>query len=49
MITIFNRREVFLTYSIREQAKIRAKLSQSNIEYYVKTVNRMSPSPFGRG
>ena len=46
MITIFNRKEIYLTYSMSEQAKIRDKLSQANIKYYVKTVNRMSPSPF---
>jgi len=49
MITIFNRKELYLTYSMNEQAKIRDKLSQMDIEYYVKTVNRMSPSPFARG
>lgn len=32
-----------------EQAKIRDKLSQNNIKYYVKTINRMSPSSFARG
>ena len=49
MITIFNRKEIYLTYSMSKQAKIRDKLSQSNIKYYVKTINRMSPSPFARG
>lgn len=49
MITIFNRIEIYLTYSMSEQAKIRDKLSQSNIKYYVRTINRMSPSPFARG
>jgi len=49
MITIFNRKELFITYSMSEQAKIRDKLSQSNIKYYIKTVNRMSPSPFSSG
>lgn len=49
MITIFNRKEITLTYSMSEQAKIRDKLSQGNIKYYVKTINRMSPSPFAGG
>jgi len=49
MITIFNRKEIYLTYSMSELAKIRDKLSQGNIKYYVKTINRMSPSPFARG
>jgi hypothetical protein len=49
MITIFNRREVYLTYSVDKQAKIRKELSQNNIKYYIKTINRMSPSPISRG
>lgn len=49
MITIFNRKEIYLTYSMSEQAKIRDKLSRSNIKYYVRTINRMSPSPFASG
>ncbi len=49
MITIFNRKEVYLTYSMREQAKIRDILSRNNIKYHVKTINRMSPSPFASG
>ena len=49
MITIFNRKELYLTYSINDQAIIRGILSQNNIEYYVKTVNRMSSSFFASG
>ncbi len=49
MITIFNRRELCITYSMGEQAEIRDILSQNNIEYRVRTTNRMSSSAFGRG
>lgn len=49
MITIFNRKVLYITYSMSEQAEIRDKLSQSKIKYFVKTVNRMSPSPFASG
>lgn len=49
MITIFNRKEVYLTYSINKQAEIRKILSQNNIKYSVKTINRMSSSPISRG
>ena len=49
MITIFNRKEIYLTYSMSEQVKVRDILSQNNIDYYVKTVNRMAPSLFAPG
>lgn len=49
MITIFNRKEIYITHSMIEQAKIRDILSGNDIRYYVKTINRMSPSPFSRG
>lgn len=49
MVNIFNRKEIYLTYSVDEQARVRDKLSQNNINYYVRTINRMSPSPFAPG
>ena len=49
MITILNRKELVITYSMEEQAKIRSTLSQNNIKYSVKVVNRKSPSPFAAG
>ena len=49
MITLWNRAELTLTYSLEEQAKIRTALAQNNIDYTVKTVNRKSPSPFSAG
>ena len=49
MITIFNRKEIYSTNSMSEQVNIRDILSQNNIYYYVKTVNRMAPSLFTSG
>ena len=46
MICIWNRKEVYHTCSMREQAKIRCLLEDSNINYTVTTINRNSPSPF---
>jgi len=47
VITIFNRIEIFSTYSMTEQAKIRAILSQHSINYYIRIINTMSSSLFG--
>lgn len=49
MITVFNRRELSSTFDMREQAEIRNVLSGHGIDYYVKTVNRRSPSPISAG
>lgn len=49
MITIFNRAEVFTTYSMQEQSEIRNLLTQQGIHYSLKTINRKSPSPMGSG
>lgn len=46
MITIFNRRELEITYSIDRQAQIRSLLSSHNINYYLRVVNSASPSVF---
>jgi len=40
MITIFNRKELTITYSMEQQAKIRELLSAHKIDYYLKVVNR---------
>ena len=40
MITIFNRRELFVTYSIKRQAEIRDRLSEKGIDYSIRTVSR---------
>lgn len=49
MITIFNRKEVCITYSMQEQSEIRNLLAQQGIKYSLKTINRNSPSPAGTG
>lgn len=49
MVTIFNRKELFSTFQIQEQDKIKDILSQNNIEYTTKVTNRRGPSPFSAG
>lgn len=49
MITIFNRKELINTYDMKTMSEIRDTLVHSNIEYYIKTINRKSPSPFADG
>lgn len=47
MITIFNRKKVFTSFSMESQAEIRNLLDNNGIRHYVKVVNRRSASPFG--
>lgn len=47
MITIFNRKELYITCSMSDQAKVRNALKTEKIEYVTKVINRNSPSPFG--
>lgn len=49
MLTIFNRKELRISYSMEEQARIRDLLSENHIDYQIKTVNRRSPSSFSAG
>jgi hypothetical protein len=49
MIHIFNRKELGIVFSMKEQTRIRETLSTNKIDYHIKTVNRMSSSPFSRG
>ncbi len=49
MITVFNRKEIFISFSMESQAEIRNLLDNHEIKYYVKVVNRRSASPFGNG
>lgn len=49
MITIFNRKELCIVFSMEEQSNIRQALSNNQINYHIKTINRMSPSPFSSG
>ncbi len=46
MITIFNRKELLLTYDMQRQGDVRAVLQNNRIPYRVKVTNRYSPSPF---
>lgn len=49
MVNMFNRKELLITYSSEEQARVRNILADNGIDYYTKTMNRMSPSPFAAG
>lgn len=49
MITIFNRKEVCLTYDVKRQSDVRDILHANGIDYTVQVRNRKSPSPLGAG
>lgn len=49
MITLFNRKELIITRSMNEQARIRNLLAEKNIDYIVKTSNRAGNESVGRG
>lgn len=49
MITLFNRKELAVTFDLNEQARLRKVLVEEGIDYTVKTVNRLSASPFSAG
>ena len=40
MITILNRKELFLTFSMEECSRIKNILCDNNIEFYIKTSTR---------
>ncbi len=40
MLTIFNRKEVFVTYSVKDQADAREILRNNGIQYRVKSSGR---------
>lgn len=46
MITLFNRKELLLTYDAQRQGEVRSLLQAHRIEYHVKVVNLLSPSLF---
>ena len=48
-MNFFNRREVFVTYNLQILEQAREALRLAGIKYYIKTVNRRSPSPFCAG
>ena len=47
MITIFNRKELLMTFSMQEQYRVRDILSANGIDYKVKTVNPSARSYVG--
>ena len=47
MLTIFNRRELLITFSTEEQARVRDILAQNGIDYRIKTVNPSARSAVG--
>lgn len=49
MITIFNRKELLITYDMKKQSEVRTILQNNKIEYEVKTKNLMSPTPASAG
>ncbi|KXL52535.1 hypothetical protein CLNEO_19440 [Anaerotignum neopropionicum] len=44
MITIFNRKELIITYSMEKQSKIRNLLAEHNIDYSISTLGNMMQS-----
>lgn len=49
MITVFNRKAIFSSFSIENQAMIKNILDNNGIQYYEKVVNRRSASSLGNG
>lgn len=49
MITLFNRKQVLTTFSMKKQAEIKDILDHNGITYYEKVVNRRNVSLFGNG
>ena len=47
MITIFNRRELMITYSMQDQVHIREVLVANGIDYRIRVINRNSPTYVG--
>lgn len=43
MITIFNRKELLITFDINEQSKVKDILAANNIDYYTKVINQYTP------
>jgi len=49
MIHFLNRKELLVTWSMTEQAKIRDILASNNIEYSIRTGNLARTSPYSPG
>lgn len=45
-MNFFNRKELYITFSQNEKDKVVAALSNDNIKYTIKVINRNSPSVF---
>ena len=48
MLTVFNRKEVLLTYSMKDQADAREILANHQIKYKVKSSSNQSPGTRAR-
>lgn len=48
-MNFFNRREIITTFNLNVLDQARDVLRAAGIKYYIKTVNRRSPSPFSTG
>ena len=48
MITVFNRKELLITYDSKVQSEVRTILRDHKIKYNVKVKNLLSPSIFSR-
>ena len=49
MITIFNRKELTITYELAQQNQIRKILADHGIDYQIKVTDLTSPSPIAPG
>ena len=49
MISVFNRKELLITYDIKKQSGVRTVLKNHEIEYTVKVKNILSPTPLSFG
>ena len=49
MVTVFNRKELLITYDMTKQNEIRTILRDNKIKYDVKVKNLLSPSPMHVG
>lgn len=49
MVTIFNRKELFITYDMQKQSEVRTILENNDIDHKVAVKNIASPSPFSSG
>lgn len=49
MITVFNRKELLITYDMTRQNEVRTILRDHKIKYDVKVKNLLSPSPMHVG